>query len=339
MRFALLASLVFGLAPPVLAHPLAPCVLELRETAGGQVDVGWKTPLVRPRGAELEPVLPTRCRTVSTPTVTQEGGGVWTRWTLARHEAPVRNAVWHRVYGRRPPTLQRRGAAARSAAVRLVCFGDIHMAFRAIERLGAVLREADGAILTGDLTHFGDPPDAFRVVDAVRQFCPSVLAVTGNLDMPSVIDAFRAAGISLHGEGRRFGPLGVFGCGGSNVTPMDTPTELTEEELRGVLESGHREVADAPRRLMVCHTPPYDTRLDRLMNGQPVGSPAVRAFIETRRPDVAVVGHIHEGRGVDQVGDTLVLNAGALRDGGYVVVEDGAGGLRAELRNFRAARA
>jgi len=34
-----------------------------------------------------------------------------------------------------------------------------------------------------------------------------------------------------------------------------------------------------------------------------------------------------------------VLNAGALRDGGYVVVEDGADGLTAELRNFRAARA
>jgi len=82
MRFALLASLVFGLAPPVLAHPLAPCVLEMRETAGGQAEVGWKTPLPRPRGAELVPVLPTRCRTVSAPTVTQEGGGVWTRWTV-----------------------------------------------------------------------------------------------------------------------------------------------------------------------------------------------------------------------------------------------------------------
>jgi len=74
------------------------------------------------------------------------------------------------------------GPAGRSAAVRLVCFGDVHMAFQAIERLGPRLREADWAILTGDLTHFGDPPDAFRVVDAVRQFCPSVLAVTGNLD-------------------------------------------------------------------------------------------------------------------------------------------------------------
>ena len=42
--------------------------------------------------------------------------------------------------------LQRRWAAARSATVRLVCFGDIHMAFQAIERLGPTLREADWAI-------------------------------------------------------------------------------------------------------------------------------------------------------------------------------------------------
>jgi Icc-related predicted phosphoesterase len=222
--------------------------------------------------------------------------------------------------------------------VRLVCFGDIHMAFRAIERLEPTLREADWAILTGDLTHFGDPPEAFRVVDAVRQFCPNVLAVTGNLDMPQVIDAFRAAGISLHGEGRRLGSLGVFGCGGSNITPMDTPTELEEAELERVLERGHAAVADAPRRLMVCHTPPHDTRLDRLMDGRPVGSPAVRAFIEARAPDVAVVGHIHEGRGTDRLGRTLVLNAGALREGGYVVIDDDGTTLTAELRSFRAAR-
>jgi hypothetical protein len=210
------------------------------------------------------------------------------------------------------------------------------MTFRAIERLGPVLADADVAILTGDITNFGDPPDAFRVVDAVRAHCAAVLAVTGNLDMPWVIDAFRTAGISLHGEGRRFGGLGVFGCGGSNITPMDTPTELEEDEIARVLSAGHAAVADAPRRLMICHTPPYDTRLDRLVNGTPVGSPAVRAFIETHAPDVAVVGHIHEGRGVERLGATLVLNAGALRDGGYVVVEDDGHAVAAALRNVRA---
>ena len=56
--------------------------------------------------------------------------------------------------------------------MRLVCFGDIHMAFRAIERVGPALRTADVAILTGDLTNFGEPDDAWRVVDAVRAHCP-----------------------------------------------------------------------------------------------------------------------------------------------------------------------
>ncbi len=228
------------------------------------------------------------------------------------------------------------GRRLKTGPVRLVCFGDIHMAFRAIERLGPVLREADCAVLTGDLTNFGDPPDAFRVVDAVRQHCPTVLAVTGNLDMPWVIDAFRADGISLHGEGRRLGGLAVFGCGGSNITPMDTPTELQEDELATILEQAHATVADAPRRLLVCHTPPYDTRLDCLMNGTPVGSPAVRTFIERRQPDVAVVGHIHEGRGIDHLGRTVVLNPGALRDGGYVVVDDDGARVTAELRSWRA---
>jgi Icc-related predicted phosphoesterase len=221
--------------------------------------------------------------------------------------------------------------------VQIVCFGDIHMAFRAIERLAPTLREADVAIVTGDITNFGDPPDAARVIDAVRAHCPTVLAVTGNLDMPWVIDALATDGISLHGEGRRFGTLGIFGCGGSNITPMDTPTELEEPELRTVLERGHATVADAPRRLMICHTPPFDTRLDRLRNGTPVGSPAVRAFIEAARPDLAVVGHIHEGRGIDRVGDTTVVNPGALREGGYAVVEfdEATNELRAELRHLR----
>ena len=219
--------------------------------------------------------------------------------------------------------------------MRIVCFGDIHMALRPIERMAPVLAGADAAILTGDLTNFGDPPDAFRVVDAVRAHCPTVWAVTGNLDMAWVIDAFRDAGISLHGEARRVGDLGIFGCGGSNITPMDTPTELEEHEIADVLERAHATVSDAPRRLMICHTPPYDTRLDRLVNGTPVGSPAVRRFIETHRPDVAVVGHIHEGRGIDMVGETVVVNPGAFREGGYVVIDDDGKRLHATLGSWR----
>ena len=80
--------------------------------------------------------------------------------------------------------------------MRFVCFGDIHMAFGAIARLAPELAAADVAILTGDLTNFGDPPDALEIVEAVRRHCPTVLAVTGNLDMPTIIEAFR--GVNVH---------------------------------------------------------------------------------------------------------------------------------------------
>ena len=50
--------------------------------------------------------------------------------------------------------------------MRFVCFGDIHMALRAIDRLAPELAGADAAILVGDLTNFGDPPDARGKVDA-----------------------------------------------------------------------------------------------------------------------------------------------------------------------------
>ena len=82
MRARLAGVLLVLTATIASAHPLAPCVLELREAASGQVAVGWKTPLLRPRGAELSPVLPARCRAVGQQTASEEGGGIWTRWTV-----------------------------------------------------------------------------------------------------------------------------------------------------------------------------------------------------------------------------------------------------------------
>src|SRR5437773_9426467 len=79
LRFA---ALVLAIPAAGYAHPLAPALLEIREAAGGRVEVGWKTPLIRPRGADLEPVLPARCRSTGPRTVSEEGGGVWTRWAV-----------------------------------------------------------------------------------------------------------------------------------------------------------------------------------------------------------------------------------------------------------------
>jgi uncharacterized protein len=216
--------------------------------------------------------------------------------------------------------------------MRIVSFGDIHMALPTIERLAPELRSADLVILSGDLTNFGGRSEAEQVLATTRRYARQVLAVSGNLDQLEVIDFLCEQGVSLHGEARRFGDLGIFGCGGSNVTPFRTPTELSDAEIGALLARGYAAVAGAPHRLMICHTPPAHTHTDRLTSGQHVGSPTVRAFIEAHQPDVCITGHIHESAAVDHIGRTTVVNAGAFRDGGYIVVTCEPDGLTAELK-------
>jgi len=216
--------------------------------------------------------------------------------------------------------------------MKIVSFGDIHMAIHQMEKIAAEVATANLIILCGDLTHFGGCAEAKRVLDVARSYCPTVLAVPGNVDHPEVISLLQEEGASLHGQSRYLDDLGVFGCGGSNITPFRTPLEYRDEELGVILAQAHAEVVTAPMQLMVCHTPPHATRLDRLTNGIPVGSLTVRQFIIQHQPQICLTGHIHEAPGIDYIGRTKILNPGPFSSGGYIVVHYEHGAMDAELK-------
>jgi Icc-related predicted phosphoesterase len=65
----------------------------------------------------------------------------------------------------------------------------------------------------------------------------------------------------------------------------------------------------------VFHTPPNNTALDIIQDGEHVGSFAVRGFIEKYQPKLTLHGHIHEtvdmsGRFIEQIGNSTMLSAG-----------------------------
>jgi len=216
--------------------------------------------------------------------------------------------------------------------MKIVSFGDVHMAIGQMRKIAVELSTADLLILSGDLTNFGGVADTTKVLTAARSYCSAVLALPGNLDRPEVIGFLRAENVALHGESRRIGQLGLFGCGGSNITPFHSPLQYQDAQLGEVLAQAYTGVADAPVQLMICHTPPYGTKLDRLTNGTPVGSVSVRQFIEQHQPHLCITGHIHESPGVDFIGRTKILNAGQFAAGGYIVVRYDDGILDAELK-------
>lgn len=215
--------------------------------------------------------------------------------------------------------------------MKIVSFGDVHMATRNLARMDDVMRDADLVIVSGDLTNFGGRDDAAKVIADVRGACGRVLALPGNLDTAEVIPYLEQAGVALHGRGMMVDGIGIFGCGGSNITPFKTPTEFTEDEIYATLVRGYSEVRDVHPLLMICHPPPFETRCDRIVGGRAVGSTAARRFIEEFKPDVCISGHIHESADVDSIGPTTILNAGPFKDGGYIVVREADGKLDARL--------
>jgi len=215
--------------------------------------------------------------------------------------------------------------------MKIISFGDVHMATHNLARMSEVLRDTDLIIVSGDLTNFGGVDDARKVLNDVRQACPQVLALPGNLDRHEVTPFLDAEGITLHGTGVVVDGVGIFGCGGSNITPFNTPTELTEEEIYETLKRGYAAVSDCRPLLMVCHTPPYKTKCDRLVGGKAVGSTAARRFTEETRPHVCVSGHIHESAATDAIGPTMIINAGPFKGGGYIVIHTDGARLEAKL--------
>ncbi len=201
--------------------------------------------------------------------------------------------------------------------MKIIAIGDIHMDISHLEQVSG-LGDADLVLVTGDLTNFGSREDSQRVLNALMGINPRVYAVHGNLDHPEVNDHLDEIGISLHGKGIIHGELGICGIGGSNPTPFNTPTEYPEEKIYDFAKTGYKDISDAEIKILVSHAPPFATATDKIDSGVHVGSKAIRDFIEQKQPDFCFTGHIHEARGTDRIGKTLILNPGMLKKPGWI---------------------
>ena len=216
--------------------------------------------------------------------------------------------------------------------MKIISFGDIHEDLNNLTLLKSELESADLVIVTGDLTNFNGRKEAERVIEEIMKYNENVLAQLGNLDQPEVNDYLTEKGINLHRNGFIRDGVGIFGVGGSNPTPFNTPTEFSEDEIETFLLDGINKVKGSTFKIMVPHMPPINTKLDIISAGVHVGSQSVHDFILKYKPDIALSGHIHEARGSDTIESTLAFNAGMFREGGYVIITETPEGLSAELK-------
>jgi len=189
----------------------------------------------------------------------------------------------------------------------ILAISDIHGRINYEKKIVDILSSADLIVISGDITNFGGKKEAMSVLNTIRQFNPNILAVPGNCDQYEVLDFLKDENINLHGEIKEFKGLIFFGIGGSGFTPFKTPQEYSDEEIERILSNYKKQNG---KEILVSHTPPINTKVDKTLMGMHVGSKHIRDFIEKNQPDLCLCGHIHEARSIDKIGKTIILNPG-----------------------------
>ncbi len=197
--------------------------------------------------------------------------------------------------------------------VKALIFSDIHNDKIALEKLMAV--DADAYFAAGDLVSWARGLD--KMGEVLKERGDRVYVLPGNHESAGDITAFceRFGFVDFHGAMAEIGGVRFAGLGYSTVTPFDTPGEYSEEEIAERLEK----FAPWKPQVLVCHSPPLGTPLDRIKEGLHAGSRAVREFIEKHQPAHFFCGHVHEAEGVViQMGATRAMNVGKK---GYLLAQ------------------
>ena len=176
--------------------------------------------------------------------------------------------------------------------------------------------QVDLIVLAGDITNFGPSELGEEILNEISSFDIPVLAIPGNCDPEQIhgkLDSSKA--VNIHGRSVVVKNMGICGFGGSNPTPFNTPLEFEEIEIYDEAKKAIENIKNHEITLIVTHAPPYGTKADILPSGEHAGSKSIRRLIEEYQPSLNICGHIHESRGTDKIGDTLVVNPGKMSDG------------------------
>ncbi|MCX6691954.1 MAG: metallophosphoesterase [Methanoregula sp.] len=184
----------------------------------------------------------------------------------------------------------------------VLLIADLHGEFGKIDSFLELAPEA--VFIAGDITNMG-PVDA--VDDVLSRIDVPCFAVPGNCDPREIIDTLEHSDtVCLHGAKINLGTMTIVGVGGSNPTPFNTPFEMTDKQIDDLLKKAMGTMQKTVHNVLLCHAPPYGS-LDKPA-GVHVGSKSIQRHMAAF--DLVCCAHIHEQRGVVDIGGTKVINPG-----------------------------
>ncbi|MEE1166946.1 MAG: metallophosphoesterase family protein [Treponema sp.] len=201
---------------------------------------------------------------------------------------------------------------------------DIHGNVEALDKIDSRFKEADAVLFAGDFCECFKTETSKPVLDALVKKHDEIYAVLGNCDEPDFIEKMEDAGINAERVLNYTGGIAIVGSGGGSKFTGKTPNERDEDDLIAdfrILEQKEFD-DDYSNVILISHNPPKAEKVDSFAPGMHAGSQAFCDLIVQKQPLAVVTGHIHEGCGIEKIGETTVINSGSLGERGtYCMLE------------------
>ncbi|MCF0241454.1 MAG: metallophosphoesterase family protein, partial [Treponema sp.] len=181
-------------------------------------------------------------------------------------------------------------------------------------------KTSDAVLFAGDFAECFKTETAGPVLEKLSKKHDVILSVLGNCDEPEFIEKLEDADMNCERTIIYHDGIAFCGSGGGSVFTGKTPNERKEEELVYDFDICKTESLD--NLILISHNPPKDTICDAVNENLHAGSQMLRDLIIETKPLAVVTGHIHEGRGIDKINNTLIINPGSFGENGtYAVME------------------
>ena len=212
--------------------------------------------------------------------------------------------------------------------MKLLVLSDLHAVNSQLEKLESQFKEADAVLFAGDFAECFKPETGREALDKLCKKHDTIFAVLGNCDNEDFLSDLDDQDVNVEKSLVFHEGLAIAGAGGGSKFTGKTEFERTEEEILSDFDIVNNSVEQSgdsslwKNLILICHNPPKAQVVDAVNAELHAGSQLFTDYITEKQPLAVICGHIHEGVGIEKIGNTTVINPGSLGEkGSYAWLE------------------
>lgn len=200
----------------------------------------------------------------------------------------------------------------------ILILSDLHARNEVLDKLDSQFEKADVVLFAGDFAECFKPKTGKAALEKLCGKHDTIFAVLGNCDNEDFLEDLEERDVCVEKTLAFHEGLAVAGAGGAAIFTGKTEFEREEQDILSdfnIVKKVTEETNDSSlwkNLILVCHNPPKAKIADAVNENLHVGSELFAKFIEENQPLAVICGHVHEGRGIEKIGETLVINPGSV---------------------------